>query len=282
MTSGENETGRNHHTLKENKSVGYLLLNNKWKLKKLREKQRDFMSEIGKLNESLKKSESLINLPSSIKKNNSILKFFNKSKEKHFKKRRFKSIILPDIARKQNLDNNKIDDKKDLKKFLTKNYGISNYLVSPKNKGEEDIPFYLKGLNFKKRSIPASLLIKESKNELYKRNPFKKYCYDLEEKIGNYVENQDKYSPMANFNELLKKYIKDELIGMSIPGNILHRDAPGFIRTIHPKNVKEQIKKRITVPNKTLVPVPNELAGKGISYTHITLKDVYNDKDILI
>ena len=125
-------------------------------------------------------------------------------------------------------------------------------------------------------------MIKESKNELYKRNPFKKYCYDLEEKIGNYVENQDKYSPMANFNELLKKYIKDELIGMSIPGNILHRDAPGFIRTIHPKNVKEQIKKRITVPNKTLVPVPNELAGKGISYTHITLKDVYNDKDILI
>ena len=154
-------------------------------------------------------------------------------------------------------------------------------IVGENNSTKENYVKYIK--NGKRTTkVRQTLCFRAESKTISNRNPFKKYCYDLEEKIGNYVENQDKYSPMANFNELLKKYIKDELIGMSIPGNILHRDAPGFIRTIHPKNVKEQIKKRITVPNKTLVPVPNELAGKGISYTHITLKDVYNDKDILI
>ena len=59
-------------------------------------------------------------------------------------------------------------------------------------------------------------------------------------------------------------------------------DVPGYIRSIHPRNVRTIIKKRIDVPEKTLVPIPNELVGKGISYSHITMKDIYNDKDILI
>ena len=78
-----------------------------------------------------------------------------------------------------------------------------------------------------------------------------------------------------NFYLILKASIKEESTGLSIPGNILNRDSPGFLRTFHPINVNTKVKKRITVPDKTLVPTPNELVGKGINYSHITMKDIY-------
>ena len=133
-----------------------------------------------------------------------------------------------------------------------------------------------------RQNKPAAEIVKKSKNILYGRNPFKKYCYNLEEKVGDYVESKETHMDFSNFYGIIKGYIKDELTGITIPGNVLNRDVPGYVRTIHPKNIRTRIKKSIDVPDKTLVPFPNELAGKGISYSHITLKDIYNEKNKLI
>ena len=64
--------------------------------------------------------------------------------------------------------------------------------------------------------------------------------------------------------------------------DVLNRDTIGYKRTIQPQNIKNKIKKSIVPPNKTLVPIPRELAGKGISYTHISFKEVYNEKNKLL
>ena len=100
----------------------------------------------------------------------------------------------------------------------------------------------------------------------------------MEEKVGNYVECNE-ISNYYDFDKEVKKDIKNEMIGLDIPGNILNRDSIGFIKTIIPKNIKIRIKKSISVPEKTLLPVPQGLIGKG-NYTHITFKSLYNEKII--
>lgn len=285
-----NDTDRSKKTprLKENKSVGNLLLLNKRRFNKLKEKQSaTFLKAIGNLNTSLKKSESLINIPYSIKKNNSVIRLFQ-HKEEIIKKRQLKFELLPKINKKEKnkmeLDNKVINFNKDFKTNKLMDLDKNNIIpISTKNESsKENIPFYLKALVFSTHNKTAAELVKTSKNILYGRTPFKKYCYNLEEKVGDYVKSTKKNSNYSNFNDILKEYIKDELTGISIPGNILNRDIPGFIRTIQPKNVRTKIKKRIAVPDKTLVPVPNELVGKGINYSHITLKDIYNEKNVII
>ena len=265
--------------LKENKSVGNLILLNKRRFNKLKEKQNEtLIKAIQSLNKSLKKSESLVNLPHFIKRNNSVIKLFQ-HKEEIIKKRKLKFDLLPHIKKstKTELNNKRLTSNKYI------NFNKSNIIpISPKNESEEKIPFYLKPLLFTPHNRSVAEVVKESKNILYGKTPFKKYCYNLEEKVGDYVENRDKFSDYTKFNEILKGYIKEELTGISIPGNILNRDVPGFMKTIQPKNVRTKITKRIEVPDKTLVPIPSELAGKGISYSHITLKDIYNQKDVMI
>ena len=97
MLTKDSDTSKKTPRLKENKSVGYLILLNKRKFNKLKEKQTaTFIKAIGKLNKSLKKSESLVNLPSFIKRNNSVIKLFE-HKEEIIKKRKLKFESLPDI-----------------------------------------------------------------------------------------------------------------------------------------------------------------------------------------
>ena len=261
MITRDSDSNRTHR-MKQNKSVGNLILLNKRRLDKLREKKSDtFIKALVNLNNSLKKSESLVHMPNHIKKNNSILKLFQR-KEKIINKKLSNFQILPDINRN--------------KKHI-------NIAISTKKEGEEtNTPFYLKALNIPKHNQTAAEIVKTSKHLLNGKNPFKIYCYNLEEKVGDFMKSKEKFYDYANFYLILKASIKDELTGISIPGNILNRNSPGFLRTIQPKNVKTKIKKRITVPDKTLVPTPNELVGKGISYSHIVLKDIYNEKNMII
>ena len=158
----------------------------------------------------------------------------------------------------------------------------NNIKNNNKTNEEENIPFYLKGLVPRKNNISASEIVKISNLVLNKRNVFKKYRYNMEEKVGNYVDYNDKYSNYYDFDKKVKINIKDEMTGITIPGNVLNRSNIGFIRTLQPKNVKIKIKKSISVPEKTLLPVPTGIVGKGLNYTHITLKNVYNEKNKLI
>ena len=96
MITSESDTKRTPK-LKQNKSVGDLILLNKKKLNKLREKKSEtFTNALIKLNNHLKKSVALVNIPNSIKRNNSVIKLFQ-HKEKIVKKRLAKLQILPNI-----------------------------------------------------------------------------------------------------------------------------------------------------------------------------------------
>lgn len=284
MLTKDSDKTKSTPRLKENKSVGNLILLNKKKLNQLNEKKiATFVKALGNLNKSLKKSESLINLPFSIKKNNSVIKLFQ-HKEEIIKKKSTKSELLPDINKKtkrhSEISKKIIYSQKALTSNRNQIFNKNN--IIQKNETEEKIPYYLRALKISSKNKPASEMVKASKNLLYGKSPFKKYCYNLEEKVGDYVESKEKNSDYSNFGDMLKKYIKDENTGISIPGNILNRELPGFLKSIHPKNVRIIIKKRIDVPDKTLVPTPSELVGKGISYSHITLKDIYNEKNLLM
>ena len=167
--------------------------------------------------------------------------------------------------------------------MLTANCNIIRNNRNYDSDNEKDkIPFYLKPLVPKRRNIKANEIVKISIKELNKKNKFKKYCYKLEEKVGNYVESNDKFSNYYDFDNQLKRNIKEEMTGISIPGNVLNLSSIGFIKTIQPKNIRIRIKKNVPVPERTLLPVPNGLAGKGVNYTHITLKNLYSEKNKMI
>jgi hypothetical protein len=113
MISSETDRSKIVPKLKESYSVGNLILNNKRKLYKLKEKQNaTFIKAIGTLEKSLKKSESLMNMPFLIKKNNSVMKIF-KMKEEHMNKNKNKFPLFPNINQnnKQNLDLNSSNHK---------------------------------------------------------------------------------------------------------------------------------------------------------------------------
>ena len=286
MISLDSDRSRDFYRLKGSKSVGNLILDNKKKLTKLRAKQnRTFIKALTNLNYSLKKSEYLTNIPFTIKKNNSVMKLF-KYKEMYINKKNEKNVLLPDINQNRDIRNEQNNTNVSLKNILfnrPNNFNTKNiHSFNTKNEEESKIPFYFKALNFQKKAKTAAQIIKSSKAALNSGNPFKKYCFNLEENVGDYVESRDKFSGYNRFNEVLKQYIKEDMTGLGIPGNVINRDTIGYKRTLQPKNVKIHIKKNIQAPNKTLVPIPRELAGKGISYSHITFKDVYNEKNKLL
>ena len=209
MLSLNSDRSKRIFRLKEIKSVGNLILSNKKKLIKLKERQsKNFIKALTKLNDSLKKSESLTNVPNTIKKNNSVMNIFKlkemylkkrntikknnsvmnifKLKEMYLKKRREKYEQLPNINQNKlnlNEENNKIITPNKLlilnksSSFNTKNI----YPTSTKNSEESKIPFYFKALNFSKKPKPASQIIKTSKIAINSGTPFKKYCFNLEE-----------------------------------------------------------------------------------------------------
>lgn len=287
MLSLNSDRSKRIFTLKDIKSIGNLILTNKKKLMKLKERQsKTFIKALTNLNESLKKSQSLTNLPITIKRNNSVMNIF-KLKEMYINKKIEKNEQLPNINQNKlnlNEENNKnISPNKLLILNKTSSFNAkNNYPTSTKNIEESKIPFYLKALTFQKKPKPASQIIKSSKTAINSGTPFKKYCFNLEENVGDYVENKDIFSRYDRFNDVLKQYIKNEMTGLTMPGNIINREVIGFKKTVQPKNVKVQIKRNIPVPNKTLVPFPRELVEQGISYSHINLKDVYNEKNKLL
>ena len=287
---------------KMNMSLGNRLVENRKSYDKLIEiKSKTFNEAIKNLNKTLRRSESLLQINHYPKKND-IDSFLPKSevnylkKLNYYKKWNFKTNNIFPIIEKKNYNKNN-DDKNNntIDNNNNKQTNSFNYLGSlfrpnqnskiRNNKNIEeanDIPFYLKGLEPRKNNINASEIVKKSIQELNKKDLFKKYRYNMEEKVGNFVDYNDKYSNYYDFDKKIKKNIKDERTGLSIPGNVINRSSLGFIRTLQPKNIKIKVKKNVSVPEKTLLPVPQGLVGKGLNYTHITLKNVYNEKNKLI
>ena len=297
------------------KTLGNRLVEDRKRLNKLQQtKSKTFNEAINNLNKTLKRSESLFQINHHYPPKNNINAMLPKYEINYLKKmeyyKKWHFNILPIINKTNNQNQNKInnnikdnpisDDKKNKNNisnrksnFNFKHLGSlykpnrnsmirNNLMKSNSQIIDENIPFYLKGLQPRKSNINASEIVKISVLELNKKNIFKKYRYNMEEKVGNFVDYNDKFSNYYDFDQKVKKNIKDEKTGISMPGNIINRSSLGFIRTLQPKNIKIKIKKSVSVPEKTLLPVPNGIVGKGLSYTHITLKDVYNEKNKLI
>ena len=262
-----------------NKLIGEKIIEEKNIYNKLREKKnKSFNEAIIRLNKILKSSESLLQINNHYPKKNDISSLLPKNESNYIKKINYYNrwhFILPKINNKESNKDDNSYNKKDIK---SRNKFIKGIFI-PQNKeekGKENL--FSKTLEYKKHNINANQIVKRSIQELNKKNKFKKYCYNLEEKVGNYVECNE-ISNYYDFDKEVKKDIKNEMIGLDIPGNILNRDSIGFIKTIIPKNIKIRIKKNISVPEKTLLPVPQGLIGKG-NYTHITFKSLYNEKII--
>ena len=290
---------RKKSKIRLNKSLGNRLVEDKIRYYKLQEiKSKTFNEAIKNLNNTLRRSESLLQINHYSKKND-IISFLPKDevnylkKINYYRKWHFNNNILPIIEKKKNKTWNKVnnisnDDKNSFP--LRYNFGSLGSLFranknseirNNNNKINEDdhVPFYFKGLEPRKNNIKANEIVKQSIQELNKKNIFKKYRYNMEEKVSNFVDYNDKNTNYYDYDKKVKMNIKDEMTGISIPGNILNRSSLGFIRTLQPKNIKTRIKKSIFVPEKTLLPVPYGIAGKGVNYTHITLKNLYNEKN---
>ena len=289
---------------KIDKSLGNRLVEDKIKYYQFqKQKSKTFNEVIQGLNEELRKSESLAQINHYPLKNDieNVLpkeEINNLRKIEYYKKWHFNNCnIFPIIGKKintiqKNNNNNKNNKEEDKNDVLKKNFSYlgslyrankNSNLRNNKHKIEEDnIPFYFKGLEPRKKNIKASEIVKISIQELNKKNTFKRYRYNMEEKVGNFVSYNDKYSNYYDFDKKVKMNIKDERTGISMPGNVLNRTHLGYIRTLQPKHINLKVKKSITVPERTLLPEPHGLGGKGLKYTHITYKDVYNDKNILI
>ena len=289
---------------KIDKSLGNRLVEDKIKYYQFqKQKSKTFNDAIIKLNKTLRKSESLAQINHYPLKNDieNVLpkeEINNLRKIEYYKKWHFNNCnIFPIIGKKintiqKNNNNNKNNKEEDKNDVLKKNFSYlgslyrankNSNLRNNKHKIEEDnIPFYFKGLEPRKKNIKASEIVKISIQELNKKNTFKRYRYNMEEKVGNFVSYNDKYSNYYDFDKKVKMNIKDERTGISMPGNVLNRTHLGYIRTLQPKHINLKVKKSITVPERTLLPEPHGLGGKGLKYTHITYKDVYNDKNILI
>ena len=285
-----------------NKSLGNRLVEDKIRFYKLnKQKSKNFNETIKNLNQTLQKSESLLQI-NHYQPKNDISSVLSKDelnylkKIDYYKKWHFNNNILPIIEKNNNNQNNVNNNMNNSNLVSRNNFNYLGSLFRPnknadirnniknntKTDEEENVPFYLKGLVPRKNNISASEIVKISNLVLNKKNVFKKYRYNMEEKVGNYVDYNDKYSNYYDFDKKVKINIKDEMTGISIPGNVLNRSNIGFIRTLQPKNVRTKIKKSISVPEKTLLPVPTGIVGKGLNYTHITLKNVYNEKNKLI
>lgn len=263
-----------------NKLIGEKIIEEKNKYHKLREKNnKSFNEAILRLNKILKNSESLLQINNHYPKKNDISSFLPKNESNYLKKINYYNkwhFILPKINNK-NKENNKDDNnKKD--NIKSRNKFLKGTFISQNKEEKRKDNIFSKTLEYKKHNINANQIVKRSIQELNEKNKFKKYCYNLEERVGNYVECNEN-SNYYDFDKEIKKDIKNEMIGIDIPGNILNRDSIGFIKTLLPKNIKIRIKKSISVPEKTLLPVPQGLVGKG-NYTHITFKSLYNEKII--
>ena len=285
-----------------NKSLGNRLVEDRIRFYKLNEqKSKIFNDTIKNLNKTLQKSESLLQI-NHYQPKNDISSVLSKDelnylkKIDYYKKWHFNNSILPFIGKNNNNKNNVNHNMNNSNLISRNNFNYigslfrpnknaeirNNIKINTKTDEEENIPFYLKGLLPRKNNISACEIVKISNLVLNKKNVFKKYRYNMEEKVGNFVDYNDKYSNYYDFDKKVKINIKDEMTGISIPGNVLNRSNIGFIRTLQPKNVRTKIKKSISVPEKTLLPVPTGIVGKGLNYTHITLKNVYNEKNKLI
>lgn len=261
-----------------NKLIGEKIIEEKYH--KLREKNNKSLNKaIIRLNRILKNSEFLLQINNHYPKKNDISSFLSKNEVNYLKKINYYNkwnFNLPKINNNKRKENNKDDNNNNKDNIKSRNKLLRGIFLPQEEKGKENI-FY-KTLEYKNNNINANQIVKRSIQELNKKNKFKKYCYNLEEKVGNYVECNE-ISNYYDFDKEVKKDIKNEMIGIDIPGNILNRDSIGFIKTLIPKNIKMRIKKSISVPEKTLLPVPQGLVGKG-NYTHITIKSLYNEKII--
>ena len=274
-------------------SLGNRLVEDKKNFFKLKlKKDKTFNEAIENLNGTLKKTESLLHI-NHYQKKNDIDSLFPRKQLNYLKKMQYHNkwhikYTLPIM------ENNNI-----LKKLKEKNANKSrnsinfpanlfrskHFYSSRNSKSVEEIetmPYYLKRFEQKKSNIIASEIVKKSILALSKRDRFSKYRYKIEMKVGDFLDYNDKFSNYYDFDKKIKKNIKDEKTGITIPGNSINRNSLGYINTLQPKNIKLKIKSNITVPEKTLLPVPHGIIGKGLNYTHITLKNAYNENNKLI
>ena len=292
MSSSEkriNKKSRNAGKNK-NKSIGHILVENQKNFYKFNlEKSKTFNKVIDKLNRTLKQTESLLNInhyPKKILIDNML----PKEKINYLKKVKYLnkwhiynkiSPALPIIKMKENIKGkNKTIEEKKTDGQKTNFHFVGNQLNSIETsdvRNRTALSPVSRGFVRRKKNTSASEIVKMSLRILNKRNRFQNYQHNMQEKLGKFLDYNDIFSDYYDFDKNVKKDIKEERTGLSIPGNALNRI--GQIRTIQPKNVKIRIKKQVAIPDRTLLPVPQGFIGKVFNYTHITLNKEYNDQN---
>lgn len=123
-----------------------------------------------------------------------------------------------------------------------------------------------------------AMILRESEAEISKKNNLLRYENILKEKMGEYIEYADSFSSIYDLDQIVLQEIKNNKVGVSIPGNFLnYLDDPDnftFIKVIYPSFVNLKIKKYIPVPEKTQLPKP---PGLFKNYTKVTYKQLYPD-----
>lgn len=123
-----------------------------------------------------------------------------------------------------------------------------------------------------------AMILKDSEAEISKKNNLLRYENTLKEKMGEYIEYADRFSSIYDLDQIVLQEIKNNKVGVSIPGNFLnYLDDPDnftFIKVIYPSFVNLKIKKYIPVPEKTQLPKP---PGLFKNYTKVTYKQLYPD-----
>ena len=273
-----------HRKIEPKKPVGQQILDDKRSYKIFRNNNiKEFNKTLLLLNKTLNSSEILlksnhftdkfdINTALSIEQKN-IIKKLNYEKKWNFS--------LPAIK-----NNNKINNKNISKKIIN---NIQNFkqkqlngcksmpdLNQSKIKNQDSIRF-----RQPQKAIQMKEIVKRYINGFYNKNKFDKYCYELKDKVGNYVQHKDRYDSYYDFDKQIQKDIKDEKIGLAFPGNIINRQKVGYLYSLHPKYIKEKGTKIIHVPDRTILPVPRS-SSIDFWYTRITMNDIYNEKNKMV
>ena len=136
----------------------------------------------------------------------------------------------------------------------------------------------LKSFNPPQGNLNPAMIMKKSQAELCSKNELRNYDNTLKESLGEYIEYADKFGSIYDLDKLVLEEIKNNKIGLTIPGNFLnYLDDPNnfsYIKAIYPSFVKLKIKKHIVVPDKTQLPKPVGLYG---NYSKVSYKDLYSD-----
>lgn len=267
----------NGKSIKNSKSIGKLILEQKKRIKNNRNKIHNKLNRImNSLNDSLHLSNELLNQtkPKLNEMNKKILfspKVLDEiKKDKYYKKWHFNETF-------NNINKtNELKEPNEQKEI--NNIKILSLKTKILEKENKEISF-LNKTQYNKRILKPKQIVKISKIKLYSKNDLMKYALYLNNNIDKYIESKGEYEGFYDFDKKLRKMIKETKVGIDFPGNILQRNVLTYIKTFNPKSVTHKHIKNYSVKDTAFISFQERLKKTKLSY--IKKKDVYSYKNLL-